>query len=165
MKHWGGGGVFAPSCFPIDVGFLLVLLQEPSQPQWLTVMDIKLSPIIRWPERNDIWHTMPLCSHLEIKHYYCIDCFEILVERSSNLLARAQTFLSVSLDSWDERQVFYPAGNTTNKLFDMFRENRKNSTYWKDDQGLYSPYKSFPICCFLWVSSSAFVRHLYLCEN
>ena len=55
MKHWGGGGgVFAPSCFPTDVGFLLVLPQEPSQPQWLTVMDIKLSPIIRWPERNEL---------------------------------------------------------------------------------------------------------------
>ena len=28
---------------------------------WLTVMDIRLSPIIRWPERDDLWHTMPLC--------------------------------------------------------------------------------------------------------
>ena len=27
----------------------------------LTVMDIRLSPIIRWPERDELWHTMPLC--------------------------------------------------------------------------------------------------------
>ena len=76
------------------------------------------------------------------KNTIIIDCFQIFIELPSNLLARAQTFLSMT-------KVFYSAGNTTNKLFDMFRENRKNSTYWKDDQGLYSPYKSFPICCFL----------------
>ena len=28
-----------------------------------------------------------------------------------------------------EAKVFYPAGNTTNRLFDMFREKWKNSTY------------------------------------
>ena len=28
---------------------------------WFTVMDIRLSPIIRWPERDELWHTMPLC--------------------------------------------------------------------------------------------------------
>ena len=84
-----------------------------------------------------------------------IDCFEIFIERPSNLLARAQTFLSMT-------KVFYPAGNTTNKLFDMFRENWKNPVYWQDDRGLCSPYKSFPICCSLWVSPSAFIRHISL---
>ena len=44
----------------------------------------------------------------------------------------------------------------------MFREKWKNSTYWQDDQGLCSPYKSFPICCSLWVSPSAFIRHISL---
>lgn len=28
---------------------------------WLTVMDIRLSPIIRQPEQDELWHTMPLC--------------------------------------------------------------------------------------------------------
>ena len=36
---------------------------------WLTVVNIRLSPIIRWPERDELWHTMPLVfsSHLEEK--------------------------------------------------------------------------------------------------
>ena len=127
---------------------------------WLTVMNIRLSPIIRWPERDELWHTMPLCFQFsfEKKNIIIIECFEIFIERPSNLLARAQTFLSIT-------EVFYPAGNTTNKLFDICRENWKNPTYWQDDQGFCSPYKSFPICWSLWVSSSAFVRHLYLREH
>ena len=61
---------------------------------WLTVMDIRLSPIIRWPERDDLWHTMPLCFQFSFgkKTTIIIDCFEIFIERPSNLLARAQTF-------------------------------------------------------------------------
>ena len=91
---------------------------------WLTVMNIRLSPIIRWPERDELWHTMPLCFQFSFgkKNTIIIECFEIFIERPSNLLARAQTFLSMT-------EVFYPAGNTTNKLFDIFRENWKNPTY------------------------------------
>ena len=61
---------------------------------WLTVMDIRLSPIIRWPERDELWHTMPLCFQFSFgkKTTVIIDCFEIFIERPSNLLARAQTF-------------------------------------------------------------------------
>ena len=57
-------------------------------------MDIKLSPIIRWPEREELWHTMPLCFQFSFgkKTTIIIDCFEIFIERPSNLLARAQTF-------------------------------------------------------------------------
>jgi len=57
-------------------------------------MDIRLSPIIRWPERDELWHTMPLCFQFSFgkKTTIIIDCFEIFIERPSNLLARAQTF-------------------------------------------------------------------------
>ena len=83
-------------------------------------------------------------SHLE-KNTIIIDCFEILIERPSNLLERAQTFSSVPLDSWDKRQVFFPAGNTTNKLFHMFRENWKNSTLiLKGWSGFVQPLQIFP---------------------
>ena len=37
---------------------------------WLTVMIIRISTIIRWPERDELWHSMPLfffSSHLEKK--------------------------------------------------------------------------------------------------
>ena len=28
---------------------------------WLLIMDIRLSPLIRWPEREELWKTMPQC--------------------------------------------------------------------------------------------------------
>ena len=57
-------------------------------------MNIRLSPIIRWPERDELWHTMPLCFQFSFgkKTTIIIDCFDIFIERPSNLLARAQTF-------------------------------------------------------------------------
>lgn len=27
---------------------------------WLFIMDVRLSPLIRWPEREELWRTMPL---------------------------------------------------------------------------------------------------------
>ena len=61
---------------------------------WLTVMDVRLSPLIRWPERDDLWRTMPMCFQFSFgkKTTIIIDCFEVFLERPSNLLARSQTF-------------------------------------------------------------------------
>ena len=61
---------------------------------WMTVMDIRLTPLIAWPEREELWRTMPRCFQyaFEKKTTIIIDCFEIFIERPSNLLARAQTF-------------------------------------------------------------------------
>ena len=28
---------------------------------WLLIMDVRLSPLIRWPEREELWKTMPQC--------------------------------------------------------------------------------------------------------
>ena len=57
-------------------------------------MDIRLSPLISWPEREDLWRTMPKCFQYSFgkKTTVIIDCFEVFIERPSNLLARAQTF-------------------------------------------------------------------------
>ena len=57
----------------------------------LTVMDIRLS----WPERDELWHTMPICFQFSLrKKTIIIDCFEVFIEPPSNLLARAQTFFN-----------------------------------------------------------------------
>ena len=29
---------------------------------WLIVLDVRLPPLIRWPERDELWHTMPVLS-------------------------------------------------------------------------------------------------------
>ena len=61
---------------------------------WLTVMDVRLSPLISWPSREQLQRTMPKCfiDSLGLKTSVIIDCFEIFIDRPSNLLARAQTF-------------------------------------------------------------------------
>ena len=63
---------------------------------WMIVMDIRLSPLVRWPEREELWHTMPMCFQYAFgkKTTIIIDCFEVFIERPSNLLARSQTFSS-----------------------------------------------------------------------
>ena len=61
---------------------------------WLMVMDIRLSCLISWPEREDLWRTMPQCFQYSFgkKVTVIIDCFEVFVDRPTNLMARAQTF-------------------------------------------------------------------------
>ena len=63
---------------------------------WLTVMDIRLTPLIKWPSRDELCKTMPRCFFDAFGHKttVIIDCFEIFIDRPSNLLARAQTFSS-----------------------------------------------------------------------
>ena len=63
---------------------------------WMVVMDIRLKFMISWPEREQLWQTMPMCFQYAFakKVTVVIDCFEVFIERPSNLLARAQTFSS-----------------------------------------------------------------------
>ena len=57
-------------------------------------MDVRLSPLIRWLERDELWRTMPMCFQVSFgkKTTTIIDCFEVFIERPSNVLARSQTF-------------------------------------------------------------------------
>ena len=60
---------------------------------WLIVMNIRLSPLISWPDREDLNRTMPQCfiEFFEFKTTVIIDCFEIFIDKPTNLMARAQT--------------------------------------------------------------------------
>lgn len=63
---------------------------------WLTVMDVRLAPLVKWPDRDELYRTMPRCflDSFGRKTTVIIDCFEIFIDRPTNLLARAQTFSS-----------------------------------------------------------------------
>lgn len=63
---------------------------------WITIMDIRLSQLVYWPERDELWKTMPQCFEFSFgkKTTVIIDCFEVFTEKPTNLLARAQTFNS-----------------------------------------------------------------------
>ena len=49
--------------------------------RWLQFMDIRLSPLIRWPEREELQKTMPWCfrSHYDLRVTSIIDCFEVYI--------------------------------------------------------------------------------------
>ena len=61
---------------------------------WLQIMDVRLSPLIHWPEKGDLQKTMPWCFRpnygLEVTSI--IDCFEIFIEKPGDLLCRAATW-------------------------------------------------------------------------
>lgn len=61
---------------------------------WMVVMDIRLKHLIYWPTREELWETMPSCFKYSFGNQVTvvIDCFEVFMEKPSNLLARAQTF-------------------------------------------------------------------------
>ena len=63
---------------------------------WLVVMDTRLFPLLSWPEREQLWMTMPQCFMYSFGKNVTvvIDCFEVFIEEPTNLLARAQTFSS-----------------------------------------------------------------------
>ena len=62
----------------------------------LTAMDIRLGPLIRWRDRDSLRAAMPLCFQENFGNNVAvvIDCFEVFIERPSNLLARACTWSS-----------------------------------------------------------------------
>ena len=61
---------------------------------WIRVMGVRLAPLIFWPERDQLWKTMPVCFQYSFGQTVTviIDCFEVFIEKPSNLLAQAQTF-------------------------------------------------------------------------
>lgn len=62
----------------------------------IDVMFICMKPLIIWPEREQLQKTMPMQfrKHFGKKCAVIIDCFEIFIERPSNLIARAETWSS-----------------------------------------------------------------------
>ncbi len=59
----------------------------------LNILYVRLKRLIIWPDRDSLLETMPMVFR---KHFpkcvVIIDCFEIFLERPTNLLARAQTY-------------------------------------------------------------------------
>ena len=62
--------------------------------RWLIQMDIRLQDLILWPDLESLQKTMPICFQKSFgkKVAVIIDCFEVFMERPSNLKARATTW-------------------------------------------------------------------------
>ena len=62
--------------------------------KWLKQMDLRMQGLIMWPDRDVLQKTMPTCFQEPFgkKVAIIIDCFEIFIDRPSNLSARASTW-------------------------------------------------------------------------
>ena len=62
--------------------------------KWIEAMDIRLSFLITWPNRESIQKTMPFCfrPNYGLRVTSIIDCFELFIEKPSDLLAKSCTW-------------------------------------------------------------------------
>ena len=61
--------------------------------RWISISYSRLKPLIIWPERGELFETMPTAFRKHFGKCVCIiDCFEVYCERPANLMARAQTY-------------------------------------------------------------------------
>ena len=57
------------------------------------MMHVQLSPLVKWPGREELMKTMPMEFRQNFKQcIVVIDCFEVFIERPTSLKARAQTW-------------------------------------------------------------------------
>ena len=59
---------------------------------WINAMDNRLSGLLHWPARENLWKTMCFKYAFGNKVTVVIDSFEVFIEKPTNLLAQAQTF-------------------------------------------------------------------------
>lgn len=62
--------------------------------KWVQLMDIRLSPLILWPDREQLQKTMPWCFRTQygLNVTAIIDCFEIFIEKPGDLMSKAATW-------------------------------------------------------------------------
>jgi len=73
----------------------------------MVMMGIRLRPLIKWPEHEEMWRTMPQCFQYSFrkKTTVIIDCFEVVIDKPSSLHAHQQTLSN------------YKHHNTVKKIF------------------------------------------------
>jgi len=61
--------------------------------KWIEILYVQLRLLVRWPDRSELLRTMPMSFRRNYgKCIIIIDCFEVFIERPTNLTARAQTW-------------------------------------------------------------------------
>lgn len=109
----------------------------------LDVLYIQLGWLVRWPTREELRQTMPVCfrEHYADKVTAIIDCFEVFLDRPTSLLPQAQTwssykhhntvkfligvaphgYISLISKAWGEEPVINISLNTVGSLTTSFR--------------------------------------------
>lgn len=63
-------------------------------------MSVELICLVAWPDKETLLHNMPKSFRKHYSNVRCIiDCFEVFIQRPSNLMARAQTYSNYKKDN------------------------------------------------------------------
>lgn len=61
--------------------------------KWIDAMNVRMKPLVKWPEREELMKSMPMDFRKSFRQCVTIiDCFEVFIERPTNVKARAQTW-------------------------------------------------------------------------
>ena len=82
-----------------DLAYRFNVSSSTASSVFLKIVDIlfsHLKPVIKWPSREQIWKTTPMCfrKHFGTNIVVIVDCFGFFINKPKNILARAQTFSS-----------------------------------------------------------------------
>ena len=82
--------------------------------KWIDVMYERLKPLIKWPEQEQLYMTMPMGFREKFrKCVVVLDCFEIFIERPAALMTWAQTwpnyYVQVFNRNYSSRLLAYPS--------------------------------------------------------
>jgi len=67
--------------------------------KWINVMYERLKVLIKWPDHEELYKTMPIAFKKFGKCVVIIDCFEIFMEKPSTVKASTQTWSNYKLST------------------------------------------------------------------
>ena len=83
---------------------------------WMVVFSVRLAPLLRWPEREDLWRTMPRCFQAIFgnRTTVIIDCFEVFISRPFASHGPGTNFLLLQVSQYGQNSGL---NNSTREYF------------------------------------------------
>ena len=83
---------------------------------WMVVLSVRLAPLLGWPEREDLWRTMPRCFQAIFGNRITviIDCFEVFISRPFASHGPGTNFLHLQVSQYGQNSGL---NNSTREYF------------------------------------------------
>ena len=82
----------------------------------MVVLSVRLAPLLGWPEREDLWRTMPRCFQAIFgnRTTVIIDCFEVFISRPFASHDPGTNFLQLQVSQYGQNSGL---NNSTREYF------------------------------------------------